>query len=101
MIVGYTVYTGSICGNRSRRKNLLSTPMRKEEARCRMAFEEAEKGRKTAMVCSGDPGVYGMAGLMYQVGRDYPKVEIEVIPGVTAALGGSALLARLWAMISA
>lgn len=44
------------------------------------------------MVCSGDAGVYGMAGLMYEVGRDYPKVEIQVIPGVTAALGGSALL---------
>ena len=44
------------------------------------------------MVCSGDAGVYGMAGLMYEVGRDYPRVEIQVIPGVTAALGGSALL---------
>ena len=91
VIVGYTVYL-DLLRESFPEKIYLSTPMRKEEARCRMAFEEAEKGRKTAMVCSGDPGVYGMAGLMYQVGRDYPKVEIQVIPGVTAALGGSALL---------
>ena len=44
------------------------------------------------MVCSGDAGIYGMAGLMYEVGEDYPDVEIEVIPGVTAAMGGSAVL---------
>ena len=91
VIVGYTVYL-DLLRESFPEKIYLSTPMRKEEARCRMAFEEAEKGRKTAMVCSGDPGVYGMAGLMYEVGRDYPRVEIQVIPGVTAALGGSALL---------
>ncbi len=91
VIVGYTVYL-DLLRESFPKKIYLSTPMRKEEARCRMAFEEAEKGRKTAMVCSGDPGVYGMAGLMYEVGRDYPRVEIQVIPGVTAALGGSALL---------
>ena len=44
------------------------------------------------MVCSGDAGVYGMAGLMYQIGQEYPNVEIEVVPGVTAALSGGAVL---------
>ena len=44
------------------------------------------------MVCSGDAGIYGMAGLMYEIGEEYPEVAIEVIPGVTAALGGSAVL---------
>ena len=68
VIVGYTVYL-DLLRESFPEKIYLSTPMRKEEARCRMAFEEAEKGRKTAMVCSGDPGVYGMAGLMYEVGR--------------------------------
>ena len=79
VIVGYTVYL-DLLRESFPEKIYLSTPMRKEEARCRMAFEEAEKGKKTAMVCSGDAGVYGMAGLMYEVGRDYPKVEIQVIP---------------------
>ena len=44
----------------------------------------------TAMVCSGDSGIYGMAGLMYEIGEEYPEVEIEVLPGVTAAMGGAA-----------
>ena len=73
-------------------KEYLTTPMRKEPERCRMTFEEARKGRIAAMVCSGDSGIYGMAGLMYEIGEEYPEVEIEVIPGVTAALGGSAVL---------
>ena len=43
--------------------------MRKEAERCRMAFEEAEKGRDVAMVCSGDAGIYGMAGLICEIGK--------------------------------
>lgn len=57
-----------------------------------MAFEAAAAGKTTAMVCSGDAGIYGMAGLMYEVGEEFPQVEIEVVPGVTAAIGGSAVL---------
>ena len=44
------------------------------------------------MICSGDAGVYGMAGLMYEVGENYPDVELTIIPGVTAATGGAAVL---------
>ena len=44
------------------------------------------------MICSGDAGVYGMSGLMLEIGVDYPGVEVEVIPGVTAATGGAAVL---------
>mgnify|MGYP000603418091 FL=1 len=44
------------------------------------------------MICSGDAGVYGMSGLMYEVGVNYPEVELEIIPGVTAATGGAAVL---------
>lgn len=73
-------------------KVFLATPMRQEVTRCHMAFEEAAKGRKTAMVCSGDAGIYGMAGLMYEIGEEYPQVELEIIPGVTAAIGGAAVL---------
>ena len=91
VIIGYTVYI-ELLREQFPEKEFLSTPMRQEEKRCRMAFEEARKGKKTAMVCSGDAGVYGMAGLMYQVGEAYEDIEIEVIPGVTAALSGAALL---------
>ena len=91
VIVGYTVYV-ELLKKYFPDKEYKTTPMRKEPERCRMAFEEAEKGHATAMVCSGDSGIYGMAGLMYEIGEEYPEVEIEVIPGVTAALGGSAVL---------
>lgn len=91
VIVGYTVYV-DLLKEHFPEKKYLTTGMRREVDRCRMAFEEAGKGALTAMVCSGDAGIYGMAGLMYEVGEDYPDVEIEVIPGVTAAMGGSAVL---------
>lgn len=66
--------------------------MKKEVDRCVLAFEEAMKGKSVSMICSGDAGVYGMAGLMYEVGTKYPEVELEIVPGVTAALGGAAVL---------
>ena len=44
------------------------------------------------MVCSGDSGIYGMAGLIYEIGRDYPEIGIEIVPGITAASGGAAVL---------
>ena len=50
------------------------------------------KGKTVSMICSGDAGVYGMAGLMYEVGVNYPETELEIIPGVTAATGGAAVL---------
>ncbi len=73
-------------------KEFLTTPMKKEVDRCVLAFEEAKKGKTVSMICSGDAGVYGMAGLMYEVGEKYPEVELEIIPGVTAATGGAAVL---------
>ena len=45
-----------------------------------------------AIVSSGDAGIYGMAGIMHEVAADTPDVEIDVIPGVTAASAGAALL---------
>lgn len=91
VIIGYTVYV-DLVKEHFPGKEFLTTPMKKEVQRCRMAFEEAVKGRSVAMICSGDAGVYGMAGLMYEVGQDYPQIQIEILPGVTAAAAGAALL---------
>lgn len=91
VIIGYTVYIDLI-REMFPDKVFLSTPMRQEAERCRMAFREAEKGQDVAMVCSGDAGIYGMAGLIFEIGRDYPDIEIEVVPGITAASGGAAVL---------
>ncbi len=91
VIIGYTVYV-DLVREHFPGKEFLTTPMRKEVDRCVLAFEEAEKGHTVSMICSGDAGVYGMAGLMYEVGENYPDVELEIIPGVTAATGGAAVL---------
>ena len=91
VIIGYTVYIDLI-RDQFPDKQYLSTPMRREADRCRMAFEEAEKGQDVAMVCSGDAGVYGMAGLICEIGKEYPEIGIEIVPGITAASGGAAVL---------
>ena len=91
VIIGYTVYV-DLVREHFAGKEFLTTPMKKEVDRCVMAFEEAKKGKVVSMICSGDAGVYGMAGLMYEVGVNYPDVELEIIPGVTAATGGAAVL---------
>ena len=91
VIIGYTVYI-DLVRDHLPGKEFLSTPMTKEADRCRMAFSEAQKGRTVSMICSGDAGVYGMAGLMYEIGAKYPDIELEIVPGVTAATAGAALL---------
>ena len=91
VIIGYTVYI-DLVRPLFPEKQFLSTPMRKEADRCKMAFEEVKKGVDVAMVCSGDSGIYGMAGLIYEIGRDYPEIGIEIVPGITAASGGAAVL---------
>ena len=90
-IIGYTVYV-DLVKEHFPGKEFMTTPMKKEVDRCVMAFQEAMKGKTVSMICSGDAGVYGMSGLMYEVGKDYPQVELEIIPGVTAATGGAAVL---------
>ena len=72
-IIGYTVYV-DLVKEYFPGKEFMTTPMKKEVDRCVLAFEEAKKGKTVSMICSGDAGVYGMAGLM------------------TAATGGAAVL---------
>lgn len=91
VIIGYTVYL-NLLGERFQKKEILSTPMRQEKERCILCFEEAQKGKQVSMVCSGDAGIYGMASLMYEIGKDYPEIELEIIPGITAASSGAAVL---------
>ena len=91
VIMGYTVYV-DLVKEVYPQAEFRTTPMRQEKERCEMALKAAQDGRKTAMICSGDSGVYGMAGLVLQMAEAYPDVNVEVIPGVTAALGGGAIL---------
>ena len=89
-IIGYSVYNDLVKPYYPD-KRYLTTPMTGEEARCRMAIEEAKAGHTVALICSGDPGVYGMAGLVLELAGD-AGFDIEIVSGVTAALSGAALL---------
>lgn len=91
VIVGYTLYL-KLLGRRFQGKELLSTPMRHEEERCRLCFAQAQKGKRVALICSGDAGIYGMASLMYEIGKEYPETALFVIAGITAASSGAAVL---------
>ena len=90
VIVGYGVYNDLI-RPMFPDKEFLETPMRRETERCRMAIEAVEAGKRVAMICSGDAGVYGMAGLILEMAKG-KNVEVEIVPGVTAALSGAARL---------
>lgn len=57
-----------------------------------MALLAAQDGKTTAMICSGDAGVYGMAGLVLSLAEKYPETEVVIVAGVTAALSGAARL---------
>ena len=91
VIIGYTVYV-KLLGERFVGKEMLTTPMRQETERCRLCFEEAAKGKQVVLICSGDAGIYGLASLMYEMGKEYPETELIVIPGITAASSGAAVL---------
>ena len=91
VIVGYPVYV-DLVKDRYPDRQYLSTAMTQEAERCRMAIEEARNGKTVSMICSGDSGIYGMAALIYELLGENSGVEVEVVPGLTAACSGGAVL---------
>ena len=91
VIIGYHVYV-DLVKERYPGKEFLTTPMTQEVKRCQMALGLAREGKNVAMVCSGDSGIYGMAALIYELRGEDTEPEIEVIPGLTAACSGAAIL---------
>ncbi len=104
VIVGYGPYL-ELIRDLLTGKEIVSTGMTREVERCRKAVEIARTGKKVAMVSGGDPGIYAMAGLIFELlretgwgaerqhvrsdasekeSRDRGHVEVEVIPGISA-----------------
>ena len=90
-ICGYKVYIDLI-RDEFPCEEYYATGMTQEIDRCRWALEKASTGKRVALVCSGDAGVYGMASPLLELAADYPDVEVEIVPGLTAALSGGAIL---------
>jgi len=84
VIVGYGTYLDLI-KELLAGKEVVSTGMTQEVDRCRKADELAHQGKSVAMICGGDPGVYAMAGLVYEIVRSSKSlVTVQVIPGISA-----------------
>lgn len=92
VVVGYKVYT-DLLRDMFPDKHYEESGMRKEIERCTSAVNTAMNGKKVAMVSSGDSGIYGMAGAVYQVAKElHADIDIDVIPGITAASSAASLL---------
>ncbi len=108
VVAGYTTYMDLIAPLTSG-KTVLATPMRSEIERVNRILDQAMQGRTCALVCSGDPGIYALSGLVFEVCRernlsvfkpgqaaagdaDGSQIEIEVVPGIPALASGAALL---------
>lgn len=84
IVIGYSTYLDLITPYLEG-KQIVSSAMMQEVDRCNRAFDEAEKGATVSIVSGGDPGIYAMAGLIFEIAveRD-SKEQIEVIPGIAA-----------------
>lgn len=92
-IAGYTAYLKQFPAI-FEGKNIISSGMRGEVGRCKAALEAALEGRKVAVISSGDAGIYAMAGLLLELAGEekYSSINVETIPGITAASAAAALL---------
>ena len=91
VIIGYKAYT-ELVADRFPDKEIIPSSMREETDRCEKCIEMARAGKTVALICSGDAGVYGMASPMLEIAAKEGFSNIEIIPGVTAALSGAAVL---------
>lgn len=93
VLIGYKTYV-KLLGNLVRGKEVISSGMTEEVARAKCAIDNALRGKRVSLVSSGDPGVYGMAGLVLELldKRDLDRIEVEIIPGIISANACASLL---------
>ena len=94
VVVGYNAYI-TLIKSLIEDKKVIGTAMLQEIDRCKMAVEKAISGQKVVVVSSGDPGIYGMAGLVLELVMQLPKEKqpkVEVVPGISAVSASAAIL---------
>src|SRR5207302_6913887 len=89
VVIGYEPYVDQAADLLRPGQEVIRSPIGAEMVRAKQAVTEAEGGRRVALVCSGDPGVYAMASLVLEL---VPTIDVDVVPGVTAALAAPAPL---------
>jgi adenosylcobyric acid synthase len=97
-IIGYDVYVEMIRPLLDG-KEIVSTGMMREVERCQVAIDRARNGETVSLVSGGDSGIYGMAGLVYELlemdgaGDDsFPQPDVQVIPGISAVQAAASVL---------
>jgi precorrin-3B C17-methyltransferase len=91
VVVGYEGYFSSIT-DLVQGKECVALPLTQEVERARVAVDRLRQGRVVCVVSSGDPGVYGMAGLVLECLGDQGQEDVVVVPGVSAVQAAAALL---------
>jgi len=91
VVVGYSFYI-ELIRELLHEQKVISTEMTGETKRCAAAISEALDGKEVCVISGGDAGVYGMAGLVLELAQVHPGLEVEVVPGVTAACSAAAVL---------
>ena len=91
IIVGYKTYT-DLVKEYFPNIEIKSSSMMKEVDRCIEVLKLAKDGKNVALISSGDAGVYGMAGIMYEVINENDDIEVEIIAGVTATNAAAAIV---------
>ncbi len=90
--MGYKTYLDLIPGYLEG-KEVIASQMMKEVDRCRKSLELAVEGKTVSLVCGGDPGIYAMAGLVFEMAKENGfDCDIEIIPGIAAVNGCAARL---------
>ena len=98
IIIGYRTYIEQIRTLFREDQEIIGSSMMQEVDRCKKALDLAEQGKNVALVCGGDPGIYSMAGLVFELQKARnTSVETDVIPGISAlnacaAITGSPLM---------
>jgi len=91
-VIGYKTYINLI-KELVKDKEVIMSGMRSEVDRASLAVEKAEAGKVVSVISSGDPGVFGMAGLVLEVAKNFKhRVPVEVVPGIPSENAAAALL---------
>jgi cobalt-precorrin 5A hydrolase/precorrin-3B C17-methyltransferase len=92
VVIGYERYVDQCADVLRATQHVIRYPIGLEADRCRDALSRASAGARVALVCSGDPGVFAMAGLVHELAAANGSPPVEVVPGITAASAAAALL---------
>lgn len=93
IVVGYKTYLELVTDFITPEQQVISSAMMQEIDRCRKALELADTGKNVALVCGGDPGIYAMAGLVYELVKETGSTSrIDIIPGIAALNSCAAIL---------